>query len=284
MRPLKTVLVVSLAVLLSACMATSPRYHSMSSIPHAVDQTDAVRIASLVLVDHGYTPSVVNENVGMISTEWRTTGGWQKVLFGQTYRNRVNVAITESTLTVSGENQMRLGDSLIEAIFDDDGDHNSGDTGWFGSNPSEELRAEWREIERDITDRLANAEEATQTASFAAPSSSGPSETVRSSGSTRRATGERMPVAVLDFKGLGLDKQETAILSDRLRAELVGMGVFQVVERGRMQEILEEQGLQQNAVCNTDECAVEMGRMIGVQQIVAGSIGGWGTPSRQRCG
>ncbi|MBC8403191.1 MAG: PEGA domain-containing protein [Candidatus Marinimicrobia bacterium] len=39
-----------------------------------------------------------------------------------------------------------------------------------------------------------------------------------------------------------------------------------------MQEILEEQGFQQSG-CVTDECVVEVGQMLGAQQMVGGSIG-----------
>ena len=278
MRAIQTALGVSLALVLGACMVTNPRYRNIAPMPQRVDQTEAIRVASLVLVNHGYTPSVVNENVGMITTDWRTTGGWQKVLFGHSSRNRISVVITDTTLTVTGDNQTRQGDSLIGAILDSDDDDgtifsDTGDTGWFGSDPSSELRVEWQQIQREIIQSLASMEPADQVVTRSR--ASGTSQTIRSSHSVRTTSGngERIPIAVLDFKGLGLDKEETLILSDRLRAELVDIGVFQVIERARVQEILEEQGFQQETLCSTEDCAVEMGRMIGVRHIVAGSIG-----------
>ena len=44
-----------------------------------------------------------------------------------------------------------------------------------------------------------------------------------------------------------------------------------MIERGMMEEILNEQGFQQTG-CTSDECIVEVGRLIGVEQIVGGSI------------
>ena len=38
-----------------------------------------------------------------------------------------------------------------------------------------------------------------------------------------------------------------------------------------MQEVLKEQGFQQSG-CTTDECIVEIGRLIGVEKIISGSI------------
>ena len=46
---------------------------------------------------------------------------------------------------------------------------------------------------------------------------------------------------------------------------------FTVVERAMMEQILKEQGFQQSG-CTTNECIVEVGRLIGVEQIAGGSI------------
>ena len=44
-----------------------------------------------------------------------------------------------------------------------------------------------------------------------------------------------------------------------------------MMERGLMDEILTEQGFQQTG-CASDECIVEMGKLVGVKQIIGGSI------------
>jgi len=79
-------------------------------------------------------------------------------------------------------------------------------------------------------------------------------------------------VAVLDFEGRGISQLEAATLTDRLLSELANTNAVILVERNQMQEILEEQGFQQSG-CTTDECAAEVGALLGVQYMVSGSIG-----------
>lgn len=78
--------------------------------------------------------------------------------------------------------------------------------------------------------------------------------------------------AVLDLEGRGISALEAATLTDRMRSELVKTGAVMVVERGQMQQILGEQDFQMTG-CTSDECAVEIGQMLGVTKMVAGSIG-----------
>jgi len=79
-------------------------------------------------------------------------------------------------------------------------------------------------------------------------------------------------ISVLDFQANGISPTEASILTDRFRAELIQLKEYSVIERAAMQEILEEQGFQQSG-CVTDECVVEVGQMLGAQQMVGGSIG-----------
>jgi TolB-like protein len=79
-------------------------------------------------------------------------------------------------------------------------------------------------------------------------------------------------VAVTDLAAEGLPASEARIITDRLRSELLNTGAFTVVERGQMEEVLKEQGFQQSG-CVSDQCAVEVGQLLGVSHIVAGSLG-----------
>jgi hypothetical protein len=45
------------------------------------------------------------------------------------------------------------------------------------------------------------------------------------------------------------------------------------MERAQMNKILGEQSFQNSGVCNQSECAVEIGRVIGLDQMVVGSVG-----------
>lgn len=84
---------------------------------------------------------------------------------------------------------------------------------------------------------------------------------------------QKITIAVLTIqtKG-GVSTNEAATLADRLRTELVNLNIFTVLERGQMHEILKEQGFNLTG-CTTSECAVEAGRLLGVQQMVAGDVG-----------
>ena len=81
----------------------------------------------------------------------------------------------------------------------------------------------------------------------------------------------QIPIAVIDFEANGISDGEARALTDRIRNELFRFKNFQVMERSFMEEILEEQGFQLSG-CTSDECVVEVGRLIGVEQMLGGSI------------
>ena len=81
----------------------------------------------------------------------------------------------------------------------------------------------------------------------------------------------QLSIAVIDFDGKNVTLEDASALTDRLRIELFNTRKFVVTEREKMDAILEEQGFQLSE-CSSDECIVEMGQLIGVQQIVAGSV------------
>jgi len=88
--------------------------------------------------------------------------------------------------------------------------------------------------------------------------------------------GDSIPnLAVLDFEGNGLSENEAKILTDKLRFILVNSKKYSILERKQMAEILKEQGFQKTG-CTTDECAVEIGQLLNISKIVAGSIGAIG--------
>lgn len=88
---------------------------------------------------------------------------------------------------------------------------------------------------------------------------------------------EKLNIGVLDLDIEGIRADVKKTLSNRLRTELNNTGRFVVLERNKMYLILEEQGFQQTGACNTDECIVEAGRLIGVTRMIAGSVGKVGT-------
>ncbi|HNE84119.1 MAG TPA: CsgG/HfaB family protein, partial [bacterium] len=81
-------------------------------------------------------------------------------------------------------------------------------------------------------------------------------------------------IAVLDFKASeGLTRGETATLTNRFRGILVQTEAFNVVEQEKMNEILKAQDFSMSDACNTAECAVQVGQLLGVERMIAGDIG-----------
>jgi hypothetical protein len=88
-----------------------------------------------------------------------------------------------------------------------------------------------------------------------------------------RAQPAKVNIAVQELTGKGLEQSAASIISDRLRAECINTGVFRVMERTEMENILKEQGFQQTGACDEASCLVEVGQILGVERMVAGSIG-----------
>ena len=82
-------------------------------------------------------------------------------------------------------------------------------------------------------------------------------------------------VAILDFEGQGVDASEVKTLSERMRTEIGNTNAVRLIERKAVEKIMMEQGLQQSG-CTSDECAAEVGQLLGVQFMISGSIGKMG--------
>jgi len=84
-------------------------------------------------------------------------------------------------------------------------------------------------------------------------------------------SGQAITVAVLDFDAFGISPTEAIALTNRLRNELFRLETFEVVDRGMMENILAEQDFQM-AGCTSNECLVEVGKLLGASQMVGGSV------------
>ena len=83
---------------------------------------------------------------------------------------------------------------------------------------------------------------------------------------------EPVTLAVSDLAAQGVQESDAAVISEQLRAELMKSPRIRLIERSQMQEILKEQGFQQSG-CTNDACAVEVGQLLGVNNIIVGSVG-----------
>lgn len=89
---------------------------------------------------------------------------------------------------------------------------------------------------------------------------------------------DRKPlVAISPLQAKKVDPEEVDLISEALAGELQSTGAFRVMERGQMDRILKEQGVQSSGLCDGNECAVEVGKILGIDKIVVGSVGRIGT-------
>ncbi len=85
-------------------------------------------------------------------------------------------------------------------------------------------------------------------------------------------TEAKLAIAVMELTANNVSDSEASALSDRLRIEIFRAGVYQVMEREQMTRILDEMQFQLSG-CTSNECAVEVGRLVGVKKMIAGSVG-----------
>ena len=88
--------------------------------------------------------------------------------------------------------------------------------------------------------------------------------------------GEKKPVAVLDLEPkMGISRELASLLSEKLRSVVFDLGMFQVIDRKNMDLVLKEQGfhLSDLSECTSSECAIKVGKMLGVTRMLVGSVG-----------
>ena len=83
---------------------------------------------------------------------------------------------------------------------------------------------------------------------------------------------EPLTIGVLDLDANGVSDAEARAISERLRIWLGRTGVFEVIERNQMESIMNEIGFQVSGACDTDECVVQIGQVLGASKMVAGSV------------
>jgi hypothetical protein len=83
---------------------------------------------------------------------------------------------------------------------------------------------------------------------------------------------EQINIAVADFTADGVSPSDASVIANLLRGELVKTGAFSMVEKSRMDAILQEQAFQA-AACTDNECAVKLGKLLSVRKMVLGSFG-----------
>ncbi len=88
---------------------------------------------------------------------------------------------------------------------------------------------------------------------------------------------DRLLTGVLELEPNNVDPGEARAIAERLRLYLSREEMFDVLERSRMESILNEQGFQISGACDTEECIIQIGALLGAQKMVAGSVSKVGT-------
>lgn len=85
---------------------------------------------------------------------------------------------------------------------------------------------------------------------------------------------KKVTVAVLDFRTHTIMKREEVVaLTNKFRASLGETKKFTLLERSDMEAILKEQDFSLSDVCNTAECAVQVGQLLAAEKIITGDLG-----------
>jgi len=80
-------------------------------------------------------------------------------------------------------------------------------------------------------------------------------------------------VAVMNLEAQTLDKETVRSITDAVADEVIKSRKARVMERSQMEQILKEQGFQQSGACDGTECAVAVGKLLSIDQMIVGSIG-----------
>ena len=82
-------------------------------------------------------------------------------------------------------------------------------------------------------------------------------------------------VSILDFKGEDVEDKVLRACYNQLEESLIESNRFTVIDKSQRDEILDEQKFQNSGMCD-DECAVEIGQLVGAEYLMLGEIIGLG--------
>jgi len=82
---------------------------------------------------------------------------------------------------------------------------------------------------------------------------------------------KKLTIAVAEFEALQVSASNGVTVSNFLRSALINMDLFTVVERSNMEMIMAEQKLQWSG-CTTQDCIVQMGKVLNVKKIIYGNL------------
>ena len=78
-------------------------------------------------------------------------------------------------------------------------------------------------------------------------------------------------IAIIDFDGINVSEDNAKALTNRLTTEMIALGIYQILERSEMKQLLNEQKFQYSGCVDT-QCAVEVGKLLGAKYMVVGTV------------
>ena len=78
-------------------------------------------------------------------------------------------------------------------------------------------------------------------------------------------------IAVLDFESIGAEEHLGKAVSEIMRTELIDANRYRVVERAQINKTISEQRFQKSGLID-DKSAIELGKLLGADLIVIGSV------------
>ena len=76
-------------------------------------------------------------------------------------------------------------------------------------------------------------------------------------------------IAIMDFEGIGVSIEEIRILTQRLASKIISLNVYQLLERSQIKQLIKDRKISD---CVDAACAVEIGKLVGVQHMVIGTV------------
>lgn len=92
-------------------------------------------------------------------------------------------------------------------------------------------------------------------------------------GAASASDSDRRFVAVAPLSPGGIPRDQADLIGEALSSSLQNQSGWRMMERSQMDKILQEQGFQNSGACDQSECAIRMGRILGIDRIVVGSVG-----------
>lgn len=80
-------------------------------------------------------------------------------------------------------------------------------------------------------------------------------------------------LAILPFNSSGISTEEARQISVKFRAEFTDLRKYNVLDRQTMETLLADQGFDLNDPCRNNYCALTLGQLLSVDNVILGNIG-----------